>query len=331
MTHTKDEVLHLAKRTGLIERLYYKGTTAEDTDAISRFYTETLAHAKEACVKICEQIDEEGEGPDQWSWHAKDYAAAIKQAISAPTVQEPVAVPKIEWVNTSSDWVVHYLQANSIFNAEQIGEMMDFAALAANKFYATPPAAEQPAPVPLTRPAMTHTKDEVLHLAKRTGLIERLYYKGTTAEDTDAISRFYTETLAHAKEACVKICEQIDEEGEGPDQWSWHAKDYAAAIKQAISAPVQPVAHCEAGPEFCQQCHLEDRSLALAAAVRYVQNNTPKLVADEICMALTTPPAAQRTWVGLTNEDKLHIECMGGKSDVMLAEKVEAKLKERNV
>lgn len=65
---------------------------------------------------------------------------AIKQAIAAP-VQEPVAVPKIEWVNTSSDWVVRYLQAKSIFNAEQIGEMMDFAALAANKFYAAPPAA----------------------------------------------------------------------------------------------------------------------------------------------------------------------------------------------
>jgi hypothetical protein len=60
------------------------------------------------------------------------------------------------------------------------------------------------------------------------------------------------------------------------------------------SAPVQePVAHCEAGPEYCQQCYLEDRSLALAAAVRYVQNNTPQLVSDEICMALTTPPAAQ--------------------------------------
>jgi hypothetical protein len=44
-----------------------------------------------------------------------------------------------------------------------------------------------------------------------------------------------------------------------------------------------------------------------------------------------TPPAAQRQWVGLTDEDKLHIEIMGGKSDVMLAEMVEAKLKERNV
>jgi hypothetical protein len=64
-------------------------------------------------------------------------------------------------------------------------------------------------------------------------------------------------------------------------------------MKFVQPAPVQPVAHCEAGPEYCQQCHLEDRSLALAAAVRYVQNNTPKLVSGEICMALTTPPAAQ--------------------------------------
>ena len=39
---------------------------------------------------------------------------------------------------------------------------------------------------------------------------------------------------------------------------------------------------------------------------------------------------AQRQWVGLTDEDKLHIEIMGGKSDVMLAEMVEAKLKEKN-
>ena len=40
--------------------------------------------------------------------------------------------------------------------------------------------------------------------------------------------------------------------------------------------------------------------------------------------------AMSRTWVGLTDEDKLHIEIMGGKSDVMLAEAIEAKLKEKN-
>jgi hypothetical protein len=39
---------------------------------------------------------------------------------------------------------------------------------------------------------------------------------------------------------------------------------------------------------------------------------------------------SQRTWVGLSEEDKQHIEIMGGKSDVMLAEMVEAKLKEKN-
>ena len=43
-----------------------------------------------------------------------------------------------------------------------------------------------------------------------------------------------------------------------------------------------------------------------------------------------TPPAAQRQWVGLTDEDKEFIELTGGKSDVLLAELVEAKLKEKN-
>ena len=38
----------------------------------------------------------------------------------------------------------------------------------------------------------------------------------------------------------------------------------------------------------------------------------------------------QRTWVGLSDEEKLHIEIMGGKSDVMLAETIEAKLRSKN-
>jgi hypothetical protein len=102
----------------------------------------------------------------------------------------------------------------------------------------------------------------------------------------------------------------------------------------AQSAPVQePVEHCEAGPGHCQQCYLEDRSLALAAAVRYVQNNTPKLVSDEICMALASIPAAQRQWVGLTDEEFEDIELgcrstSSGKIEAM--QKVEAKLKEKN-
>jgi len=53
---------------------------------------------------------------------------------------------------------------------------------------------------------------------------------------------------------------------------------------------------------------------------------------DEGAVLITsiTPPAAKNQFVGLTDEDKLHIEIMGGKSDVLLAEMVETKLKERN-
>jgi hypothetical protein len=45
---------------------------------------------------------------------------------------------------------------------------------------------------------------------------------------------------------------------------------------------------------------------------------------------LTTPPAAQRQWVGLTDEQKLSLEIQGGKSDVMLAELIEGWLKDKN-
>lgn len=33
---------------------------------------------RERCAKVCEQTDEDGEGPDCWGWHAKDYARAIR-------------------------------------------------------------------------------------------------------------------------------------------------------------------------------------------------------------------------------------------------------------
>ena len=33
---------------------------------------------REACARVCEQSDEDGEGPDCWGWHSKDYTAAIR-------------------------------------------------------------------------------------------------------------------------------------------------------------------------------------------------------------------------------------------------------------
>ena len=76
-------------------------------------------------------------------------------------------------------------------------------------------------------------------------------------------------------------------------------KDMRRAIEATAPQPAQQqefVAHCEAGPEHCPICLAETRSLALAAAVGYIQRNTPKLVSEEICRALkkASPPAQRK-------------------------------------
>ena len=41
-------------------------------------------------------------------------------------------------------------------------------------------------------------------------------------------------------------------------------------------------------------------------------------------------PTRWKPWVGLTDDEKEHIEISGGKADLTLAEKIEEILKERN-
>ena len=59
------------------------GDTMEDlldhlgTQISEKLEVEALIE-REACAKVCEQADEDGEGPDCWDWHSKDYAAAIR-------------------------------------------------------------------------------------------------------------------------------------------------------------------------------------------------------------------------------------------------------------
>lgn len=62
------------------------------------------------------------------------------------------------------------------------------------------------------------------------------------------------------------------------------------ALHQAIEQAEQDkhVEHCEVGPEHCPVCLAETRSLALDAAIGYVQRHTPKLVSDEICRRLNS-------------------------------------------
>jgi hypothetical protein len=40
--------------------------------------------------------------------------------------------------------------------------------------------------------------------------------------------------VREALEEAAGVCEQTDEDGEGPDCWDWHAKDYARAIRALI-------------------------------------------------------------------------------------------------
>jgi hypothetical protein len=86
----------------------------------------------------------------------------------------------------------------------------------------------------------------------------------------------------------------------------------------------EPVAHCEAGPEFCQQCYKESLPTYGSEEVsklREVIQSQAKIIADyekqidepaiypeeayemglEAIAYYTHPP--QRTWVGLTNEE----------------------------
>ena len=79
----------------------------------------------------------------------------------------------------------------------------------------------------------------------------------------------------------------------------WHAALELTSTKCEVQPAQEPVAHCEAGPEFCPVCRAETRSLALAAAVGYIQRNTPPLVSNEICNALKKSSPPQRPWVGL--------------------------------
>jgi hypothetical protein len=59
-------------------------------------------------------------------------------------------------------------------------------------------------------------------------------------------------------------------------------------------------------------------------------SDSDKNVIADIKQAIAAVQEPVVRWVGLTDEDKEFIELTGGKSDVLLAELVEAKLREKN-
>ena len=109
---TQDEIIEMAKQTGLIDVNYEVGqwdihevttfaklVAAKEREKVAKWqigsgystgHGETIEDLlvelewqvreseREACAKVCEQFDEEEGGPDSWDWHSKDYAQAIR-------------------------------------------------------------------------------------------------------------------------------------------------------------------------------------------------------------------------------------------------------------
>lgn len=148
------------------------------------------------------------------------------------------------------------------------------------------------------------------------------------------------EALDLALEALEKSLPRLAPYGE--QDWL-DSRAAITAIKQALAAPVQePVAIAlntgtKQGVKWLKNVeHGVNLYTAQPAPASWMEMVTANLVREGVNKHKARELAehfyslAQRQWVGLTDEDKLHIEIMGGKSDVMLAEMVEAKLRSKN-
>jgi len=95
MSLTKEDTIRLAREAGLvplnvecdptyipvIERfaeLVRKEYSFTHAQMWLKRFDDAIKAEREACARVCEQSDEDGEGPDCWDWHSKDYAAAIR-------------------------------------------------------------------------------------------------------------------------------------------------------------------------------------------------------------------------------------------------------------
>jgi hypothetical protein len=109
----------------------------------------------------------------------------------------------------------------------------------------------------------------------------------------------------------------------------WHDEKLVdkaiTAIKQARSAPVQASQiKSDVQEALFEATYLAGLPLAPLVAI---EGNAGRHVIDAI-----TPPAAQRQWVGLTDEERVDLwKATETDNRMVLIDAIEAKLKERNV
>jgi hypothetical protein len=73
----------------------------------------------------------------------------------------------------------------------------------------------------------------------------------------------------------------------------------------AQPAPVQPVAHCEAGPEYCQQCHKESLPTYGSEEVRKLREtiqSQAEIIKGYEAAAFVKPVALEEYYAGLLND-----------------------------
>ena len=77
MKFTPEQVIEMAREAGLSD-WFIDNLSDQNAKRIKSLCTLAADRALEAAAGACEQTDEDGEGPDSWGWHSKDYAKAIR-------------------------------------------------------------------------------------------------------------------------------------------------------------------------------------------------------------------------------------------------------------
>ena len=126
------------------------------------------------------------------------------------------------------------------------------------------------------------------------------------------------------KDEALKLAlEVIRNQGDvGVDEWL----AAEAAIEKALAAPAQePVALKAIKGELCYLSQEEDQSFGMWCPIN-LSDDLPFADGTDF---YTTPPAAQRQWVGLTDEDIQEVRENCGITHHAI-KTIEAKLKEKN-
>jgi len=103
--------------------------------------------------------------------------------------------------------------------------------------------------------------------------------------------------------------------------WADRAKNAIKALEEALNQEQdEPVGWLDSNDIHAEFMHKD-----LKAEHDKRGSFTPRMFQIPVYTTLQ-----QRTWIGLLDDEKEHIEIAGGKADLTLAEKIEAILKERN-